>query len=70
MRLAVLLPLGLLCAAAAYGLGYLLVARIAPPVGRFFIRDAIKFFGFEAMFQLDGPAHWERSLHEKAGQAV
>ena len=54
MRPAALLLLGLLCAAAAYGLGYLLVvARIAPPVGRFLIRDAIKFFGFEGMYSLD-----------------
>lgn len=70
MRRAALLLLGLLCVAAAYGLGYLLTARIAPPVGRRLLLDAVEFFGFGGMFRLDGPTHRERSLHEKTSQAV
>ena len=70
MRRAALLLLSLLCAAAAYGLGYLLTARIAPPVGQIILRDAVEFFGFGGMFRLDRPTHRERSFHEKASQAV
>ncbi len=56
MRRAALLPLGLLCAGLAYGLGYLLTALIAPPVGQIILRRAADLSGHGTMFRLDGAA--------------
>ncbi len=54
MRRAVLLPLGALCGALAYGAGYLLVARVAPPVGRGILKGAAELSGCAAMYSLTG----------------
>ncbi len=54
MRPAILLPLGLLCVAAAYGLGYLLVARAAPPLGHGLLKSAAELSGCAAMYSLPG----------------
>ena len=53
MRPSALLPLGLLCGVLAYGLGYLLTARIAPPVGQAILEQAAELSGHGAMFRLD-----------------
>ena len=53
MRPAILLSLGALCGGLAYGAGYLLVARIAPPVGRTILRRIADLSGHGAAFRLD-----------------